>query len=679
MTMNKTFLTSILGALVGVISLSATGTNFIPRSAVARAHFGNDAGWYQENIPFFACSDRQIEDTYYYRWQLYKAHIRNIGKKGFVITEFLDNVGWDREPYCSLNDATGFHIYEGRWLADKRYIRGYIDFLYRGGGNDRHFSESIADAAWANHLVDPNPGFLRAQLPVMKHIFNLWDDHYDFAKGLYFIEPLLDATEYTISSIDASGAKDGFTGGHAFRPSINSYMYANAIAISRIAALDGDAATAAEFAATAERIKANVQRSLWNESFTHFTDRFQVNNAYVKYWDFIRGRELVGYVPWTFNLPDDDRKYAAAWLRLLDRAGFRGAFGLRTTEPSFEYYMRQYRYDKPTGKPECQWNGPSWPFQTTQVLLAMANLLNNYSQEVVGAGDYLDLLRLYSRQHMQDGRFDLEEDFNPDTGAVIVGLDRSHHYNHSGYADLVITGLCGLRPRADDVLEINPLFPASGEGRIDHLCLENVLYHGHRITVLYDRDGKKFGQGAGLSVFVDGRRVVEPGPLQKTTVPLPPAVTTEVDSRPNLAVNLTERGFPEVTASYTHGNDLPGKAVDGRTWYFPEMANCWSCVESTQPTDWLQIDFGRPQEIGEVRLSFLGDGAGVGAPRSYEIQRWDGRDWVAISGQVRTPANPTGNCTNIVRFTQVTTRMVRIVVTHKEPGSATAVTEVEVY
>ena len=45
-------------------------------------------------------------------------------------------------------------------------------------------------------------------------------------------QPLLDATEYTISSIDASGGKDGFRGGDSFRPSINAYMYANARAIA---------------------------------------------------------------------------------------------------------------------------------------------------------------------------------------------------------------------------------------------------------------------------------------------------------------------------------------------------------------------------------------------------------------------------------------------------------------
>ena len=59
-----------------------------------------------------------------------------------------------------------------------------------------------------------------------------------------------------------------------------------------------------------------------------------------------------------------------------------GPVGLRAGEPSYAHYMRQYRYEGPHA--ECQWNGPVWPFQTTQVLLGLANLLNDYHQSGVG-------------------------------------------------------------------------------------------------------------------------------------------------------------------------------------------------------------------------------------------------------------------------------------------------------
>ena len=106
-----------------------------------------------------------------------------------------------------------------------------------------------------------------------------------------------DATEYTIASIDASGGKDGFEGGEAFRPTINSYMYGNAMAIARIASMKGDTAISREFFQRAASLKAGVQHSLWNDTLQHFTDRHQVTNEYVHYWDFIRGRELAGMIP----------------------------------------------------------------------------------------------------------------------------------------------------------------------------------------------------------------------------------------------------------------------------------------------------------------------------------------------------------------------------------------------
>jgi hypothetical protein len=367
-------ITALLLVVTAAANAQQSGTSILPSHTLAAQHFGNDAPWFEENIPFFECSDPEITEVYYYRWQLYKAHLRDIGDHGYIVTEFLNDVGWAKRPYQSLNDATAFHIHEGRWLNDARYVNDYIDFMYADGGDDRHFSEAIADAVYANYLVNGDRRFATKYLEAMEHIFHLWDDHFDFSKNLYFIEPLLDATEYSISSIDTSGGRDGFTGGKAFRPTINSFMYANAVAISKLASLAGDAGTTKAFADTAASIRGNVETSLWNVDMEHFVDRYQANNRNVHYWDFIRGRELAGYAPWYFELPDNDPKYSASWQHLLAPDGFAGPYGLRTVEPSYQYYMRQYRYDAPTKRPECQWNGPTWPFDTTMVLGGMANL-----------------------------------------------------------------------------------------------------------------------------------------------------------------------------------------------------------------------------------------------------------------------------------------------------------------
>jgi hypothetical protein len=670
------FLTAAIAADAGV-----PGTAILPAHSLATAHYGNDAPWYEANIPFFECSDPEITAVYYYRWQDFKAHIRDLGDRGALVTEFLEDVPWAIYPTQSLNDATAFHIHEGRWLADAGPIDDYIDFMYTGGGNDRHFSESIADAVYANYLVRGDRQFVIKHLDTMQHIFHRWDDHYDFTKDLYFIEPLLDATEYTIASIDASGGRDGFNGGKAFRPTFNSFMYANAVAISRIAAIAGDTATATSFEHTAAAIRSNVESKLWNDGMQHFIDRYQTNNKFVHYWDFIRGRELAGYAPWYYELPEQDPKYVASWHYLLSPDDFSGPQGLRTQEPSYQYYMKQYRYDKATGQPECQVNGPSWPFDTTFVLGGLANLLNDYSQTVVSNDDYVRLLKQYAHQHYFNGKLDIQEDYNADTGNVIVGLSRSHHYNHSGFEDLVITGLAGLRPRADNTLEVNPLVPlnANSPDAISYLCLENVHYHGQLVTILYDRDGTRYGKGAGLSIYVNGRRVIVPSPLGRKSVQIdaPPGVQREVHPV-NVAVNLAKLGFPSPSASINNTPEAMNAAIDGRIWYFPEMPKYWTTLGSQSAEDWYAVDFGAVKTIGSVKLYFYSDGAQFSAPASYTLQYWAGADWAAIQGVRKTPATPLGNGENTITFEPVRTSRLRAVFA-AQPKSATALVQLKAF
>jgi hypothetical protein len=105
--------------------------------------------------------------------------------------------------------------------------------LTQDGGNNRSYSESIADAAFARYMVNADSAFIIRQLDSMQRMYNKWSDHFDLGKNLYYIPAMPDATEYTIASIDASGGKDGFDDGEAYRPTINSYMYGNAMAIAQ--------------------------------------------------------------------------------------------------------------------------------------------------------------------------------------------------------------------------------------------------------------------------------------------------------------------------------------------------------------------------------------------------------------------------------------------------------------
>ena len=47
---------------------------------------------------------------------------------------------------------------------------------------------------------------------------------------------------------------------------------------------------------------------------------------------------------------------------------------------------------------------------------------------------------------------------------------------------------------------------------------ENVPYHGHDITVLYDEDGSKYKVGTGFKVYVNGKLSVSEDSVGKIVV-----------------------------------------------------------------------------------------------------------------------------------------------------------------
>jgi len=648
---------------------------------IAHAAFGNDAPWYQRNIPFLDTPDARLNRVYYYRWQVLRSHIRDIGAQGTVFTEFLPEVGWDRKPYGTLNDSAPFPILEGRWLRDPRPVDSFIDYLYADAGNDRHFSESLADAAWQRYRVTGDPAPLLRNLGAMRYVFNAWDDHYDPRQGLYWIEPLLDATEYTISSIDASGGRDGFTGGQAFRPTINAFMAANARAIGHIAQLAGDARTAQAYARRARELAAALQARLWNAPLQHFTDRYQVDNAFVHYGQFIRGRELAGYLPWTHEVADDTPATAQAWAHLLATDEFQGPHGLRTVGPSYPYYMRQYRYFPDSTRPECQWNGPVWPFQTSQVLTGLANLLNDYHQDVVHPADYVRLLQDYTALHFLDGSdtLDVQEDYDPETGRVIVGDLRSHHYFHSSYVDLVISGLLGIRPGGEDgrTLMVNPLLPHSAgqAGWWPWFAIQDVPWHGHLLTLFFDADGSRYGRGAGLTLIVDGRVAAHAAQLQRLALPLEGRTASPQPVRWNLAANIRRSGFPRPSASTAADDAALFDAIDGRLWFFPELPKGWSTRGAATHDNWYELDLGRAVSVSEAQLAFADDGRDVAAPAAWTLQ-------LHVDGTWRdAPAAPmaaVGNGITALRWTPLRADRVRLRVTDA-PGRATRLIDLKLY
>jgi hypothetical protein len=296
------------------------------------------------------------------------------------------------------------------------------------------------------------------------------------------------------------------------RPTINSYMFANARAIAAIAHLAPQPELAAEFEAKANELRRLVQENLWDPQ-AQFFKVLVASNASDSY-SFSTAREAIGFIPWMFNLPDAGKGLETAWAQLTDPHGFRAPFGITTAE-------RRHPEFRSHGVGTCEWDGAVWPFATSQTLCALANVLQDRGAASlpVGVGDYFDAFLTYVHCQRANGAPFLGEYLDEVTGDWINGRGgRSDYYNHSSFADLLITGVVGLQPRPDDVVELHPLLPAHAW---DWFCLDQVEYHGRVLTVIWDRDGTRYRRGTGLCVLADGQQIAQSDTLQRVTGKLP--------------------------------------------------------------------------------------------------------------------------------------------------------------
>ena len=660
--------------------------------------------WFKENIPFLDCPDSAIQDVYYYRWSSYKRHLRyGVPGVGYILTEFLSDVSYGG-LYSSINAAAAFHIYEGRWLHDQRYLNDYQNFWLSGNDSriqPRQYSFWIADSYYARYLVNADQNFLTNFLDRLDTNYQAWatpsnlntttgryGTGYDSGVGLYYQTPVWDAMEYSLSSYQ--DPKDPYHGGEGYRPTINAYMYGDAQAIANIAALAGRQDLVTTYHNRASALKATMQTKLWNPALNFFVSLFRSNQVFNGRGLF-DGREAIGYVPWYFNMPDP--QYLTAWQYLMDPTHFYSTYGPTTGDQSyvasitangFTVGEKLFMYQAGTC---CRWDGPSWPYSTSQILTALANVLNNQSTSVVTVDNYYTLLRNYALTQYKSGYPYVAEAHDPAQNQWIYDtLNHSEHYNHSTYNDLVITGVIGLRPRADNVFEVNPLLP-TGSNAWNYFCLEDVLYHGHMMTILYDHDGSRYGRGAGFQIYQDGAQIYGSPTVGHVKVNLSSSapITLPVRFENYAAANIlpgtqTNATAPQASYTFAASDSSVGAAFDGIINFDSTNPTRWSNYQSGHATDWLGVAFPSARAVNAITLHLYADTnvPGTRAPSSYNAQWWNGSAWVDATHQAKSPATPMGNAMNTVLFDQVTTTQVRVVFTNPLPAYV-GVVEFEVW
>lgn len=109
--------------------------------------------------------------------------------------------------------------------------------------------------------------FIKSQLEGFVNNFNTWEDHFEPKLGLYYISPDRDAQERSAATVQT---KDKVFGGVGYRPSFNSEMYANALAICKIAQLNNDSKTENEFKNKAAALREAIITHLWDKERDFF-------------------------------------------------------------------------------------------------------------------------------------------------------------------------------------------------------------------------------------------------------------------------------------------------------------------------------------------------------------------------------------------------------------------------
>ncbi|KAH8691376.1 Six-hairpin glycosidase-like protein [Talaromyces proteolyticus] len=444
--------------------VNVPGTNFLDHNSPISSYFGQE--FLKENIPFIDIPDANIQEIYYYRWSTLAGHLRYITPgTGYILTEFLQPVGY-AEAYNTIDAAAGHQIDEARWLRGSFYAGDYIQVYTRGPGNTTQYTNWITDAAYRRAQVNGDVEFLTSQLDGFLRMWDEWDFVFDEDAGLYYYTPLYDAQEYSLPDyVDAAETNDTaiqFQGPDTYRPSHNAYMVGNARAVSETAKLAGQNSVAANFTNLADALETAMYEHLWNPDQQFFVDVIRPDNPNLTQ---LQGREEVGLFPFRFGIGLEDKYCTSPSEELFDPQGFYTTYAPATLEVRNEYYSAT----KPNSYC-CYWNGQSWPFSTAHVLKSLASMYRSNNCSLV-AEKYYQYLSIYATTQHKDGAPYVAESHYPDIDEWSGdSFNHSEHYDHSTNNDDVITGLLGLVPRLDDVLQFSPIIPSNWT----YFALENI-------------------------------------------------------------------------------------------------------------------------------------------------------------------------------------------------------------
>ena len=510
----------------------------------------------------------------------------------------------------------------------------------------------------------------------------------------------------------------------------NAYVWAAADAAAKLYEQLGNTEQAKYYRDLADKIKADVLELMWCEEcqkFETYAVRPTGTQHNANQPNLVKYTESNNYNYFAVGLVPDDAASVTKYKEALK------AFSNDKEFPIFPFYTANQVHNQ-----EVSGSNNFSNINFTVQLRLYESALRTYDKEQTYITD--DMLAMMAEwmawnvyPDAGDIRYPNNNEFHNIDGRTYENYYRSWIYHNilGNYTYLFIEDMAGIQPRSDEKIELSPI-----DFSYDHFMVNNVRYHGHDLTVVWDKpdDGKTWYNECpeGYSLYIDGTlaftlkdlaHVVYDSATKEISFPdgaveivtnnggaaIPTAMNTAITEEKVLNMleksgvhgmtNLAEGA--EVTATFTpdkaraaswaekhraDGSDSTPKAVnetapdpqavvDGTTVDMP----FWGNYGSVNERDSLTLKLSSKQTVDMATLYFYNDRQtnGYSEPSKFTVEYWDGEAWQAVRQQTRTPSAPRANY-NAVYFAPVETDQFRFTFTNKDKGF-TAVTEIQLF
>ena len=510
----------------------------------------------------------------------------------------------------------------------------------------------------------------------------------------------------------------------------NAYVWAAADAAAKLYEQLGNTEQAKYYRDLADKIKADVLELMWCEEcqkFETYAVRPTGTQHNANQPNLVKYTESNNYNYFAVGLVPDDAASVTKYKEALK------AFSNGKEFPIFPFYTANQVHNQ-----EVSGSNNFSNINFTVQLRLYESALRTYDKEQTYITD--DMLAMMAEwmawnvyPDAGDVRYPNNNEFHNIDGRTYENYYRSWIYHNilGNYTYLFIEDMAGIQPRSDEKIELSPI-----DFSYDHFMVNNVRYHGHDLTVVWDKpdDGKTWYNECpeGYSLYIDGTlaftlkdlaHVVYDSATKEISFPdgaveivtnnggaaIPTAMNTAITEKKVLNMleksgvhgmtNLAEGA--EVTATFTpdkaraaswaekhraDGSDSTSKAVnetvpdpqavvDGTTVDMP----FWGNYGSVNERDSLTLKLSSKQTVDMATLYFYNDRQtnGYSEPSKFAVEYWDGEAWQAVQQQTRTPSAPRANY-NAVYFAPVETDQFRFTFTNKDKGF-TAVTEIQLF